>query len=58
MADTEDTAGSAPQAAFDLVVIHPFAQYQRGDRITDTQEITLVLEGENATHVNKAARQA
>lgn len=35
-----------------LIVIHPFADYQRGDKITDAAEIAQVLDGENAHHVN------
>lgn len=41
--------------AFILVVVHPFADYQRGDRITDPAKIAEVLAGENASHCNKVA---
>lgn len=46
-----DTAPAAPAIA--LVVIHPFGDYQRGDRITDAAAIAAVLAGENAHHCNK-----
>lgn len=36
-----------------LVVIHPFADYQRGDRITDPAQIAAVMAGENAHHCVK-----
>ncbi|WP_230371024.1 hypothetical protein [Paludibacterium denitrificans] len=39
--------------AFVLVVIHPFADYQKGQRITDPNEIDKVLSGECASYVNK-----
>lgn len=41
--------------AFVLVVVHPFGDYQRGDRITDPAKIEEVLAGENAGHCNKVA---
>lgn len=40
-----------------LVVIHPFGDYQRGDRIEDEAEIATVLGGENAHCVNKTHQQ-
>ena len=36
-----------------LTVIHPFGDYQRGDKITDLEKIKEILEGENAHHVVK-----
>lgn len=41
--------------AFVLVVVHPFADYKRGDRIEDPAVIASVLAGENAHHCNKVA---
>jgi hypothetical protein len=47
-----------------LVVIHPFANYVRGDRITDPDEISKIIDGadgkphENAHHVVKASDPA
>lgn len=41
--------------AFVLVVVQPFGDYQRGDRITDPAKIAEVLAGENASHCNKVA---
>lgn len=38
-----------------LTVVHPFKDYQRGDKITDEAEISDVLKGENAKHVVKTA---
>ncbi|WP_169449802.1 hypothetical protein [Paludibacterium yongneupense] len=38
---------------FILVVIHPFADFQRGHQITDPGEIAEVLAGECAHHVHK-----
>lgn len=46
-------AKAAPD--FHLVVIHPFGDYQRGDRITDPAIIAAVMEGENAHHCHKVA---
>lgn len=49
MADKQTPA--APD--FVLVVIHPFGDYQKGQRITDPVEIDRVLTGECAGYVNK-----
>lgn len=50
---------SAPAApAFELVVIHPFADYQRGDHIKDAKAIADILAGECAGYVNKIAPTA
>ena len=38
---------------FAIVVIQPFGDYQRGDRITDAAIIEAVLSGENANDVHK-----
>jgi hypothetical protein len=34
-----------------LTVIHPFENYQRGDKIKDEAEMAKILEGENVRHV-------
>lgn len=44
-------------AGIELVVIHPFGDYSRGDRISDAKTIADVLDGENASHVNRVAAQ-
>jgi hypothetical protein len=36
-----------------LSVIHPFGDYQRGDRITDAATIAAILDGESHRNVNK-----
>ena len=41
--------------AFYLVVVLPFGDYQRGERITDKVTIDKVLASENAHHCNKVA---
>ncbi len=54
----QEAAPAAPAAAasaFVLVVVHPFAGYQRGDRITDPATINAVLQSENAHHCNRVA---
>lgn len=38
---------------FALVVIHPFGDHKRGDRIEDAEAIAQVLKGENAHHCHK-----
>jgi hypothetical protein len=38
-------------------VIHPFGDYQRGQRITDMAEIQAVLDSENAHHCNSVQKQ-
>lgn len=40
----------------DLVVIHDFETYRRGDRITDGAECQRVMDGENAHHVHRVAK--
>ncbi len=45
----------AAAPAFVLVVVHPFGDYQRGDRIADPAEVDAVLASENAHHCNKVA---
>lgn len=44
-------AKAAPD--FILVVIQPFGDYQRGDRITDQAKIAEIMEGENAGSCHK-----
>lgn len=41
-----------------LVVVHPFGDFQRGDRIEDPAKVAEVLAGENARDVHKVAKQA
>jgi hypothetical protein len=36
-----------------LIVVHPFAQYAKGVKITDGDEIADILVGENARFCNK-----
>ena len=38
---------------FALVVIQPFGDYQRGDKITDTKAIDAILNSENVNDVHK-----
>lgn len=38
---------------FALVVIQPFGDYQRGDKITDAKVIDAVLNSENVDSVHK-----
>lgn len=46
-------ATAKPAPAFNLVVIHAFGAYRRGDSITDAAEIERVLKSENANSVNR-----
>jgi hypothetical protein len=41
--------------SFVLVVVYPFANYKRGDQITDAAEIQKILDSENAPKVNRVA---
>lgn len=41
--------------AYHLVVVLPFGDYQRGDRITDAGKVAEILAGENAHHCHKVA---
>ena len=38
-----------------LTVVHPFADYKRGDQITDPEDIQKILESENAPKVVRVA---
>lgn len=40
-----------------LVVIHPFGDFQRGDRITEPALIASIMAGENAHHCVKTPNQ-
>jgi hypothetical protein len=52
--DTEtDVQDSVQAKSHDLVVIHPFGKYRRGDSITDDAEIADVLASETAHHVRR-----
>jgi hypothetical protein len=54
MSDTETTTGTTSTALdYELTVIHPFADYQRGAVITDEKTIIAILAGECAGYVNK-----
>ena len=46
-------APSAPAPAHHLIVIHPFASFQKGELINDADKIADVLAGENAHHCNR-----
>jgi hypothetical protein len=48
---------SEPQndLGYELVVVHAFADYQRGNPITDPETITEILKSECAPYVNKVA---
>jgi hypothetical protein len=48
-------SAAPPVPAFVLVVVHPFAGYQRGDRISEPAAIDAVLSSENAHHCNRIA---
>lgn len=57
MADEKQKAPVAPAPDFHLVVRHEFADYQRGDKITDADEINAVLAGENHRAVTRVFPQ-
>ncbi|SUA82003.1 hypothetical protein [Pandoraea pnomenusa] len=38
-----------------LVVLHAFGEYQKGDRITDADKVAAILDSEQATYVVKVA---
>lgn len=42
-----------PQKTHDLVVVHPFGDYRRGDAITEDEDVHKVLTGDHAHHVRK-----
>ena len=48
-----DSFDSTPVPDFVLVVIHPFADYQKGQRIEQAEDIAAVLGGECAHCVVK-----
>ncbi|HEP6426892.1 TPA: hypothetical protein VDB83_001163 [Burkholderia cenocepacia] len=54
---SKDTAAAPENSApaFVLVVIHPFGDRQRGDRIETPDEIAEILAGENAHFCNRVA---
>lgn len=54
----QEAAPAAPAAAapaFVLVVVHPFGDYRRGDRIADAAAVAAVLASENAQSCHKVA---
>jgi hypothetical protein len=40
-----------------LIVKEPFKGYSKGDKITDPDRITVILESDNSGHVIKSARE-
>ncbi|WP_353192112.1 hypothetical protein [Pandoraea pnomenusa] len=38
-----------------LVVLHAFGDYQKGDRITDAEKVAAILDSEQAAYVVKVA---
>lgn len=52
MAATTETV-KTEQPLFYLVVIHPFADYQRGSQITDAKTIAEILNSDYAANCNK-----
>ncbi|MEF3066308.1 hypothetical protein [Pandoraea apista] len=40
-----------------LVVLHAFGSYQKGDQITDADKVAAILESEQAAYVVKVAAQ-
>lgn len=38
-----------------LVVLHAFGEYQKGDRITDADKVAAILDSEQAAYVVKVA---
>lgn len=56
MAD-EKTPVVPAKPDFHLVVIHPFGEYARGDKITDADAIAAVLVGESSRSVTRVFPQ-
>ena len=42
---------------FDLIVVHAFGDYRKGDRITDASKIEAILGSTQSAHVVKVPRQ-
>ena len=42
-----------PNVAYHLTIVHPFKQYTKGQRITDADEVALILASPQHTHVVK-----
>jgi hypothetical protein len=57
MDDTNKPDAKPTKTAFELTVVHPFGDYERGQRITDADEIAKVLDSENVKSVNRVAAQ-
>lgn len=43
---------------YDLVVVHDFYPYKRGDKIADEGECEAVMAGDNAHHVHRVQKPA
>ena len=55
---TQDDAPAEPaKPDFQLVVVHPFGDYRRGDSITDPDAVATVMASENAHHCHKVFPQ-
>jgi hypothetical protein len=57
MADEKQPAVPA-KPDFHLVVVHPFGDYARGDKVTDAAEIAAVMAGESHRSVTRVFPQA
>jgi hypothetical protein len=57
MAHEQDVIDVASVPEHELVVIHPFESYQRGDRISDALEVARIKQSENHHHVHKVIPQ-
>lgn len=53
---TNTESQTAETLDFNLVVIQPFGDYQRGAIISDTETIKTVLAGDNAHFCNKVKK--
>lgn len=56
MADEKQPAVPA-KPDFHLVVVHPFGDYARGDKVTDAAEIAALLAGENSRSLTRVFPQ-
>jgi hypothetical protein len=56
MADEKQAAPAKPD--FHLVVVHPFGDYERGDKITDAEAIAAVMAGESHRSVTRVIPQS
>ena len=51
----KDAAPIQAKPDYALVVIHPFGDYQRGQKVTDADEIDSINASDNRHHCNKVA---